>query len=78
MIRFGAVLAVAVLLACAPANAASPARDSGPSVSDRTVSTDFSSHRRHWRHYGWYRGRHYGWRHRYYVHRPVYMRSYRW
>jgi hypothetical protein len=26
-------------------------------------------HRRHHRHYGWYRGRHYGWRHRHHHHR---------
>jgi hypothetical protein len=95
MTRFGAVIAVAALLACTPAGAASPAQDSGPGVSDRTVSTDLSSHgyrwrhhrhwrhygwrhHRHWRHYGWRRGHHYGWRHRGYVHRPVYLRTYRW
>ena len=33
-------------------NAASPARDSGPGVSDRTFSTEFSSsHRAYWRHH---------------------------
>jgi hypothetical protein len=87
MTKFGAAIVVAALLACTPASAASPARDSNTGVSDQTVSTEFSSrHRhywrhRHWRHHGWRHHRHwrhYGWRHRIYVHRPVYLRPYRW
>lgn len=73
MKKLAIVLAVgaAALMGSSVANADSPAKaKASTDVTQSSVSTDFSAHRRHWRHRHW---RHRHWSHRHY--RPYY-RSY--
>jgi hypothetical protein len=65
------ILSIAALLAIvafAPSSQASPLVPAG-GIATAVSETDMLAQahyygRRHWRHYGWWRGHHYGWRHR--------------
>ncbi len=86
-----ALAAAAIVATAVPLTAANAAP-----ATERALTNDVtdvsSSHRHHWRHhhafwhrkhvrhYGWYRGHHYGWRRHYgpYMHHYGWYRGHRW
>jgi hypothetical protein len=75
--RTFALAAAAAMMVVIAAPAPSQASPATRQLTQADQTTDVSAKRRHFRHYGWYRGHHYGWRkHPHFSFRSYGFRSY--